>query len=71
VSGRSGEARLDVYDLGGRLRRSIRSAVKRGATLEIPWDGSDDDGRPLSAGTYYYRLTGAGAPAAGRVTLVR
>jgi hypothetical protein len=71
VSGRTGEARLDIYDLSGRLCRTIRSDAQRGAVHEMPWDGSDDSGRPLSAGAYYYRLTGAGAPAAGKVTRVR
>jgi hypothetical protein len=71
VAARTGAARLDVYDLAGRLRRSIHASVQRGAEQEMEWDGSAQDGRPLSAGTYYYRLTGAGMPAAGKMTLVR
>ncbi len=70
VAERGGDATLEVFDLGGRLRRSIHTSVARGAAHEIRWDGADQAGRPVSAGAYYYRLSGAGGPMRGRVTRV-
>jgi hypothetical protein len=71
VPRRSGTVRLDIYDLTGRLRRSIAGRVRSGAAHEILWDGNDGGGRRLRPGTYYYRLTGAGEPVAGKTTMVR
>jgi hypothetical protein len=71
VAARTGSARLEVFDLSGRLRRSIVEGVQGGAPHEIRWDGTDGSGRPLRAGTYCYRLTGVGALQTGKMTLVR
>jgi len=71
VPRRSGAARLEVYDLGGRLRRRIETVVQADAPSEIPWDGRDGSGRPVGPGTYCYRVTGAGAALAGKVTRLR
>jgi hypothetical protein len=71
TAGRSGPVRLDFYDPTGRRRRSIRATAQRGVECLLRWDGRDGDGRPLPAGTYSYRVTGAGLSGAGKVTLVR
>lgn len=70
VPRRSGIARLDVYDLTGRLQRSVHASVREGAAQEIRWDGRDERGQRLRAGTYYYRVSGAGSQASGRATLL-
>ncbi len=71
VPRRTGMARLEVYDLAGRLRRRIVEDVQADAPHEIRWDGRDDDGRPLGPGTYGYRVLGAGPVLTGKVTRVR
>jgi hypothetical protein len=69
-SARSGEARLDVYDVRGRLVSSSRANVAAGPNREMGWDGRSDDGRRLAAGTYYWRLGGPGETRSGKVTLL-
>jgi hypothetical protein len=67
---RSGLARLDVYDVAGRLVRSVTAAQSAG-TGRIFWDGRDASGLRLAPGTYCWRISGVGSPAVGKVTLVR
>lgn len=67
---RAGEARLDVYDVSGRLVRTVRRSVSAGES-QMSWDGRDESGRRLPAGTYLWRVSGAGEGASGKVTLLR
>lgn len=59
-------ARLRIFDLAGRLVHT--RAVPAGTTF-AQWDGSDDDGRRLPAGTYILELDGAGAAVTRKVVL--
>jgi hypothetical protein len=68
---RSGDTRFVIHDLSGRVRRSIRLSVQAAVTQEVRWDGSDDDGRHLRPGTYFYRVAGAGEAMSGKITLLR
>ncbi|MFN8178601.1 MAG: DUF362 domain-containing protein [bacterium] len=67
---RAGVARLDVYDVAGRLVRSVTAAQAAGAG-RIFWDGRDASGLRLAPGTYCYRISGVGASAVGKATLIR
>jgi hypothetical protein len=54
------QVRLAVYDAGGkRVRVLIDGQVGAGQT-RVEWDGTDDAGRNLPSGVYYYRLRAAG-----------
>ncbi len=53
------------------LTLHVADDIARGAPCTIEWDGRDGTGRRVAPGTYVWRVTGAGAPAAGRVTLIR
>jgi hypothetical protein len=68
---RAGVARLDVYDVAGRLVRSVAAAQTAGTGRRIFWDGRDASGGRLPPGTYCYRISGVGSPAVGKATLVR
>lgn len=60
---------LSIYDPTGRLRRTIRGRPAAGTERAIAWDGRDEAGRLLPAGTYAYRLRVGAAITAGKVTL--
>jgi agmatine deiminase len=64
-------ARLVVLDLRGRLVRTLVDGVCAAGTTEVFWDGTDDGGRPVAAGTYRYLLTAAGLQYARTATLVK
>ncbi len=67
LAGGDRAAVVDVYDLRGRRVQQLRLPASGTAT----WDGRDREGRRLPAGTYLARVTGAGVPAAVRVTITR
>lgn len=56
---------LRIYDASGRPIRTLA------VSPPVVWDGRDDAGRPVPAGTYFIRLEGAGRAESGRVTLLR
>jgi len=56
---------LRVFDIGGRLVRTLVNAHREPGTHSELWDGRADDGAELPSGVYFYRLE-AGDFAAGR-----
>ena len=51
-----GNAELDIVDVSGRLvRHFIEAGAKPGQHM-VEWDGKDELGRRLAAGTYFYAL---------------
>jgi parallel beta-helix repeat protein len=51
-----GAVRLAVYDLSGRLVRSLVDGEQPAGKHVAVWDGRDDRGRELGSGVYFYRL---------------
>ncbi len=67
-------ARVDlrIYDLAGRLVRTLVNGETLAAgSHEAAWNGRDDSGRPLPAGTYICRLKVPALVATERLTLVK
>jgi hypothetical protein len=47
---------LDVYDLRGRLIRTLLEGLDSPATNEVIWDGRNDRGDLVASGVYLFRL---------------
>jgi agmatine/peptidylarginine deiminase len=62
---------LAVYDVRGRLVRRLVDGQRPAGATEIDWDGRDDDGRPVPAGVYFFRLRAAGIAHARPVVLTK
>lgn len=43
----AGQARLEIYDVDGRLARTLCNASLEAGEHALAWDATDDDGRPL------------------------
>jgi len=61
-------ATLSIYDLSGRLVRSIEMAVGTGLAL---WDGVGTAGSPMPAGTYFVKIVSGAGTETTRLTLIR
>ena len=48
--------RLLVFDVQGRLVRTLVDGELQPGGQEIAWNGRDDDGRNVASGVYFYRL---------------
>jgi hypothetical protein len=51
-----GEATLKVFDAAGRQVKTLASGALEAGEHQIVWNGTDEHGRPLATGTYFYRL---------------
>jgi hypothetical protein len=57
---RAGDARLAVYDVGGRLVRRLVDGARAAGSHSVAWDGRDETGNPVASGIYLVRLEGNG-----------
>ena len=69
---RAMEVSLDIYDLQGRLVRSLldESPYVTGSHKQV-WDGRDGKGRATSSGVYFYRFTTGDQKRVGKLTLLK
>ena len=70
---RGGEtAELAVYDLRGRLVRTLVRGPLAPGPQEVPWDGRDEGGRSVPSGQYFARFAeGREPPLVRKLMLVR
>jgi hypothetical protein len=54
-----GPVRLAVHDVSGRKVRRLVDTLLPAGGHQYQWDGRDDTGRDMPAGTYFYELTSA------------
>jgi hypothetical protein len=66
-----GTARVQILDVTGRLRRTLRAGQLAAGLHEVIWDGRDDRGAELPAGLYWCRVSLGGRVVSGRVLRVR
>jgi len=55
--GKEANVRLNVYNMRGQLIRTLVDEVKSEGSYQIQWDGTDNYGRRVSSGVYFYRIT--------------
>jgi hypothetical protein len=66
-----GPVTLRLYDLRGRLVRTLHDGVLAAGLHGFDWDGRDDAGQSAGSGVYFYRLRSRGAERTGRCVLVK
>jgi len=47
---------LQVYDISGRLVKTLMSRPMAAGRYTVDWDGTAVDGKPMSSGVYFYVL---------------
>ena len=53
---REGKAKIDIFDINGRLVRSVFDGIAQEGVNEAFWSGADETGRQVASGVYFYRL---------------
>jgi hypothetical protein len=74
TGGQSAPVTIEVFDFGmNRVRTLVRDAVRGGSgEFDEVWDGTDDSGRMVLNGVYFYRLTvGSSDPMWGKVMVLQ
>lgn len=62
---------LRVYDIRGRLVRTLHSGSAPRGVVRAAWNGRDDAGRLVGAGTYFVRATAKGFETTQRLSFLR
>lgn len=63
--------RIRIYDFAMNLVRTLQSGfADSGGTYETVWDGTDDTGRYVSNGTYFYSIEIASSVINGKILLL-
>ncbi|HEY6867821.1 MAG TPA: FlgD immunoglobulin-like domain containing protein, partial [Candidatus Eisenbacteria bacterium] len=70
---RAGRVEARVYDVTGRLVRTLADRVFPAGEHDLVWDGSDDQGRSMSRGVYFTQVQfpGSGFKTARKLTILR
>jgi hypothetical protein len=58
VPGTAAGTSLEIYDVEGRLVRSLAAGYSAADEASVVWDGNDTAGHRVAAGVYFYRLSG-------------
>ncbi|MBD3168860.1 MAG: T9SS type A sorting domain-containing protein [candidate division Zixibacteria bacterium] len=65
------DIKVEIYDILGRLVRTLESGAKTAGPHTILWDGKNESGQSVAAGIYFYRLTGPDFAVTKRMTLLK
>ena len=66
-----GYVRLTVFDLSGRVIRTLVDRFQPRGSHTVIWDGRDSGQNEVASGVYLYELTTGRHEGVGRVTLVK
>ena len=66
-----GRAVVRVYDVSGRLVRTVDDSFREAGPHQILWDGSNGNGDAIARGVYFVRLEAAGDSKTRKVVLLR
>lgn len=65
------DARVAVFDIGGRMVRTLVDGAQPAGSRSVRWDGRDDSGARMAPGFYVIRLEAGPVVQSRRVQLVR
>ncbi len=66
-----GRVELNIYDLSGRLVRTLVSGHRPAGDHTVVWTGDDEQGRRMASGTYFYRLQANDVDTTRKMVLVK
>jgi len=67
----AGRVSLRIYDICGRLVRTLADGPHQPGRYRTAWDGTDEAGRATASGVYFYRLEAGGASLTGKLAFIR
>jgi hypothetical protein len=68
---RTGHVTLSVYDVRGRLVRTLRDGPEPEGTRFVSWNGQDNNGKAVASGIYFVRMTSGGRAAVRKAIVLR
>jgi len=71
VPATGGYVRLDIYDVAGRLVRTLVNDLQTAGEKRATWDGRDNRGGNVASGVYFYRMKTAAYTKTLKMVLLR
>jgi flagellar hook assembly protein FlgD len=62
---------IAVYDVAGKLVKTLRDRYESAGSNEVEWDGRDHAGRPVGSGVYFYRIKAGNMAATRKMVLIK
>ncbi len=66
-----GNVDISIYDIRGRVVKTLFQGVKDSGEYNVNWDGSDENGIPAANGVYLCRMQASGKTSTVRMVLVK
>ncbi len=66
-----GNVTLRIYDVGGRLVRTLVNGYQSAGRKSVIWDGKDNRAESVASGVYFYRMTSPGFEKTRKMVLLR
>jgi hypothetical protein len=66
-----GPVKLVIYDVNGQIIKTIIDDVRTRGGHTYSWDGTDEEGKRVSSGLYYYRLTSDDQSQSRKMLIIR
>ena len=66
-----GDVSLRIYDVGGRLVRTLVDGVETPGEKSVTWNARNDRGHRVASGVYFYRLTAPGFEMTKKMVLLQ
>jgi len=66
-----GDVSLRIYDVSGRVVKTLVEGRQNAGAKSLTWDGSGDAGVPVASGVYFYRLTAPGYTKTHKMVLMK
>jgi flagellar hook assembly protein FlgD len=64
-------AKIDIFDVSGRLVRTLVDGPQKAGRLKATWDGRDGRGFEVASGAYYCRMTAPDFEQSTKLLLLR
>jgi M6 family metalloprotease-like protein len=68
---RSIRTTLKIYNIRGQLVRTLIDEDKPGGSYAVLWDGRDENGKAVSSGIYFYKLTAGSSSEVKKMILLK
>ncbi|NLW18760.1 MAG: T9SS type A sorting domain-containing protein [Candidatus Cloacimonetes bacterium] len=68
---KAGQTSLKIYNTKGQLVRTLVDDVRDSGNHSVVWNGYDNDGRSVSSGLYFYRLSSDGNTVTRKMLLAK
>lgn len=66
-----GNVEISVYDVNGRLVKTLLNSFQHPGTYTLTWNGEADNGHRVSSGPYFYQVHSNGAQLAKKMLLLK